>query len=247
MCNGLSLWIRKQQSSSASNTSTTTDTDANETDSDEEDYTDDISFKSMFLSFDNSTESFNMSFDSSNDLSNHDLDQNMIVNGDFSDEEPNSLSSDIIDNWSMDVDEDVDPFTGEEIQLLIGVVMKKCRSIVKLINKSSILMNYVVNLKQQLNISRSLQLDCKSRWNSSHRLIESMLIYKRIINKINIEKHKIGLTKKQTSKISSIELDSFDWKMLELIEAVLKPFVQATKLVSGSQYPTIGIAYFALA
>ena len=201
----------------------------------------------MFLSFDNSTESFDMSFDSSNDLSNHDLDQNMIVNGDFSDEEPNSLSSDIIDNWSMDVDEDVDPFTGEEIQLQIGVVMKKCRSIVKLINKSSILMNYVVNLKQQLNISRSLQLDCKNRWNSSHRLIESMLIYKRIINKINSEKHEIGLTKKQTSKISSIELDSFDWKMLELIEAVLKPFVQATKLVSGSQYPTIGIAYFALA
>ncbi len=248
MCNGLGFWIRKDETPSSPSTSTTT----NETggiDSDEDDYTDDISFNSMFSSSDNSTnstESLEMSFDTSNDPSNYDLDQNMIVNGIFSDEEPNNLSLDIIDNWSTDVDEDLDPLTGEEIQLQIGVLMKKCRSIVKLINKSSILMNYVVNLKQQLNISRSLQLDCKSRWNSTHRLIESMLIYKKIINKINSEKHDIGLNKKQTNKISSIELDQFDWKMLELIEAVLKPFDQATRLVSGSQYPTIGIAYFAL-
>ena len=34
--------------------------------------------------------------------------------------------------------------------------------------------------------------------------------------------------------------------MLELIEFVLHPFVHATKLISGSQYPTIGISYFAV-
>jgi hypothetical protein len=63
---------------------------------------------------------------------------------------------------------------------------------------------------------------------------------------LNSEKHDIGLSKKQTAKLSSIELDQYDWKMLELIEFVLRPIVHATKLVSGSKYPTIGISYFAI-
>ncbi|CAF3016094.1 unnamed protein product [Rotaria sp. Silwood2] len=73
-----------------------------------------------------------------------------------------------------------------------------------------------------------------------------MLKYKKIINKITSEKYDIDLNKKQTTKISSIELDQDDWKMLELIEFVLKPVVHATELVSGSKYPTIGISYFAI-
>lgn len=79
----------------------------------------------------------------------------------------------------MDVDEDLDPITDEQIQRQIGVLMKKCRSVVKLINKSSNFINYVVHLKQQLNISRPLLLNLayRSRWNASHSLIESMLIY----------------------------------------------------------------------
>jgi hypothetical protein len=72
-----------------------------------------------------------------------------------------------------------------------------------------------------------------------------MLIYTKIINKINSEKYDIGLNKKQTNKISSIELDQFDLKMLELMEIVLGPIAQATNMISGSQYPTVGIAYFA--
>ena len=43
-----------------------------------------------------------------------------------------------------------------------------------------------------------------------------------------------------------MELDQDDWKMLELIEFVLKPVVHATQLVSGSKYPTIGISYFVI-
>ncbi|CAF4765491.1 unnamed protein product [Rotaria sp. Silwood2] len=73
-----------------------------------------------------------------------------------------------------------------------------------------------------------------------------MLKYKTIINKITSEKHDIDLNKKQTTKLSSIELDQDDWKMLELIKFVLKSVVHATELVSGSQYSTIGISYFAI-
>ena len=73
-----------------------------------------------------------------------------------------------------------------------------------------------------------------------------MLMYKMIINKINSEKHEIGLNKKQTTKLSSIELDQDDWKMLEATEFVLRLIVYATQIISGSKYPTIGISYFAI-
>ena len=107
-------------------------------------------------------------------------------------------------------------------------------------------MNYVLILKKQFNMHRSPQLDCKNRWNSSYHLIEAMLIYKRIINKINSEKHEIGLNKKQTTKPPSIELDQDDWKILEATEFVLRPIVYATQIISGSKYPTVGISYFAI-
>ena len=164
------------------------------------------------------------------------------------DEESDYLSTDVVDNWSLDVEEEEesDPLAFWLEKEHIGTLMRKCRSFVKLVNKSSILMNYVNNLKQEFNLRISLQLDCKSRWNSSHRLISTILTYKKIINRIISEKHEIGINSKQSKKLSSNELDQSDWKMLELIEFVLHPFVHATKLISGSQYPTIGISYFAV-
>lgn len=124
-----------------------------------------------------------------------------IMNETSSDEELDELSMDITDNWSIGLIEYVDPSTCDAIQQHVGEVMKKCRSFVKLVNKSSILMIHVSNLKKHFKINRSLQLDCKNRWNSSHHLVEGMLMYKKLIYKINSEKYDIGLNKKQTTKL----------------------------------------------
>ena len=236
-------------SSSSSNALTTSNLDPNDVDSDEEDFTDDIQVNSRPSSLDtpsSSVEVHDEALETLNGLVNDKIDPNLIINKNFVDEETNNISNDITDNWSIDVIEELDLSEGEFIQEDIGILMKKCRSMVKLINKSCILMNYVMNLKQQLNINLSIQLDCKSRWSSTHHLIEVILIYRKIINKINSEKYDIGLNKKQTTKLTSIELDQLDWQMLDTMDHVLKPFVRATNLVSGSQYPTIGIAYFAI-
>ncbi|CAF2407349.1 unnamed protein product [Rotaria sp. Silwood2] len=249
VCNGLGLWTRKQKTLYSSNTDAIPKIDISEDDSDEEDFTDDVQFMPQPSSITNSSsslESVGDALDVSYEVLNTYPDNNVITNENLMDEEPDHFSNDIIDNWSIDVIEDLDTPSNETVQQNIGDLMKKCRSMVKLINKSSILMNYVVKLKQQFNIRRSLQLDCKSRWNSSHQLIEVMLMYKKIINKIHNEKRDIGLNKKQMNKLSLIELDQFDWKMLELLDFVLKPFVQATKLLNGTLYPTIGISYFAI-
>jgi len=241
VCNGLGFWVRSKQDSSSPILATTSTNNKDEVDSDEQDLTDDIQVGSQPSSINNSSNfiaSPDQSLPMSNEYFNINNDDVVIVNETSINEEPNNLSIDVI--------EYLDPSTGDSMQQHIGEVMKKCRSIVKLINKSSILMNYVLNLKPQFNIHRSLQLDCKSRWSSSYHLFEAVLTYKKIINKINSEKYYINLNKKQITKLSSIELDQDDWKMLELIEFVLKPVADATQLVSGSKYPTIGISYFAI-
>ncbi|CAF1478127.1 unnamed protein product [Adineta ricciae] len=133
----------------------------------------------------------------------------------------------------------MDPPTCDLAQKHISKLLKRCRSFVQSVKKSFILMNCVSNLKTHLKINRSFHLDCKSRWNSSCHSVEGMLLCKKIINKINSEKCGIGPNKKQTADLSLIELDQDDRKMLELIEFVLKPIVNATELVSGSRYPII--------
>jgi hypothetical protein len=170
VCNGLGLWIRIKTISSSSNTPTISNSDPNDIDSNEEDYTDDIQLNQRSSTFDtssNPSELLDQSSDTLNNLSNNNTDPNVIVNENFIDEKSDDLSIDVSDNWSIDVIEELDVYAGEMIQQDIGVLMKTCKSIVKLMNKSSILMNYVVDLKKQFNIGLSIQLDCKSRWSST--------------------------------------------------------------------------------
>jgi hypothetical protein len=67
-----------------------------------------------------------------------------------------------------------------------------------------------------------------------------------LINKLHSEKHEIKLNHKQMKKLSSIELEKADWLLIDSIERVLQPFVEATKLVSGRKYCTIRISFFSI-
>jgi len=180
ICNGLGFWIRTKQESSSSVVPTTSN-NTDEIDSDEEDLSDDIQIipqSSTVNNFSNSIASSYQPLVTTNQNLNINYDDT-ITNETSIDEELDELSMDITDNWSIDLIEYVDPSTCDAIQQHVGEVMKKCRSFVKLLNKSSILMNHVSNLKKHFKINRSLQLDCKSRWNSSHHLVEGMLMYKK--------------------------------------------------------------------
>ena len=249
VCNGLGLWLRKKKKSSSS--SDTTATTNNTDDSDEEDLTDDVAVTPSVVSRRYPTEQVELSQALSDDdvetmaVGSHDEDS---TDADDSESEEGLEDSEVdaVDNWSQEVSVYLDPSDCEADQRLIGDLLKKCRSLVKLVNKSSVLKSHINKSKHEFNVRRSLQLDCKSRWNSTHRLIETILIYKKVINKLNSEKHDIGLTLKQTKRLSSIELEKSDWIAMEAIQHALRPFLQATKLISGSRYPTIGIGFFAV-
>ena len=161
-------------------------------------------------------------------------------------DESSDLDGDVFDNWSQDVSRsDTDIGTAE--QETISSTIAKCRRLIKTISKSSVLTNFVDRLKIDMKLSRSLALHCPTRWNSTHRLVKSMLINKSLLTRLFVEhKHSLTLTTKQHQKMSELELSRDDWTTLENIELVLRPFYQASKLISGQSYATIGMSYFAI-
>ena len=179
MCNGLGFWVRAKQNSSSTTLATTSTVNRDKIDSDEEVLTDDIQHVTQPSAANNSS-NFITSSDQllllSNQYVNISNDDDIVVSETSINEEPDNLSIDIVDNWSINVIKYRDSSTTDSLQQHVGDVVRKCRSVVKLISKSSILVNYVLILKRQFNIHRSLQLDCKSRWSSSYHLIEAMLM-----------------------------------------------------------------------
>ncbi|CAM2722154.1 unnamed protein product [Rotaria socialis] len=244
------------------------------------------------------------------DTHNTDIDQttwhesDMIDDDDLSSGEDDAMSDDssdtsdvVNDNWKEGVLEDLTSITCIE-QYTINQAIKKCRDFVKAVSKSSILSNFINKEKGKDKLSNSLMIDCKSRWSSTHRLVQSILFHKSIIGRLYAEKYELNLTRKQLIKdyffLSSIlnclkdfddthntdidqttwresdmiddddlssgeddamsddssdtltgyELNRDEWIILDCVQEVLNSFFEATKLVSGKQYSTIGLGYF---
>ena len=133
-----------------------------------------------------------------------------------------------------------------DLQRVISNIMTKCRSLIKMINKSSNLTTYMDQLKVVHKVRRGLSIDCKSRWDSTKFMMENLLLFKRLIVQLHSDKHDLSLNSKQKQKLTSLELPSDEWRMVSSIDHVLTPFYNATKLMSGQQYCTIGTALFAV-
>jgi len=149
-----------------------------------------------------------------------------------------------VDYWANGVN--TDPDLANELQQTIGNILHKCRSTVKMINKSSNLTMYMDQLKENSKIEHGLSLDCKSRWNSTKYMVENILKFKALIGQLHSDKHGLYLTNEGIQKLTSFELSSDEWFMINSINQVLTPFHKATAMMSGQKYPTIGVALFAI-
>lgn len=113
-----------------------------------------------------------------------------------------------------------------------------------MINKSTNLSSFIDGVKDDHDVQNSLSIDCKSRWNSTAHMITSVSKHKSVIGQLQSDKHNLPLSNKQKLKLANLELSSNEWILLSSIEDVLQPFHNATKLMSGQKYPTIGTALF---
>ena len=54
------------------------------------------------------------------------------------------------------------------------------------------------------------------------------------------------LSNRCLNRLCSLEIDRDEWNILESVEFVLRPFMEATKVISGRHYATIGTSFFAM-
>lgn len=153
VCNGLGLWIRKRGPPSSSLTTSKTTTDGHNSNESDEDFSDDEDSSSTYPGAKRSLNTTDLSEEKTtvddDKMSIGSDEDHSIDDADVAMDDYDYRYSDIVDNWSEDVFEYFDPMTGEEEQEMIGTVMKKCRSLTKLVNKSSILKTYVNSLKKE--------------------------------------------------------------------------------------------------
>jgi hypothetical protein len=122
----------------------------------------------------------------------------------------------------------------------------KCRSLIKIVRRSQILTAYVDLQRTKLGLSRRLVLDCRSRWNSTYLSLSTLLDHKQAMSNLFASKRQLILPVKQKETLGGLELSSDDWAIVSYVIQILDPFYQATQLLSGSKYPTIGLCLFAI-
>ncbi|CAF1502782.1 unnamed protein product [Adineta steineri] len=129
-------------------------------------------------------------------------------------------------------------------QIQLAKTIQKGRSLIKLIKRSQIIMMYINNEKKLSKVQRRLTTDCMSRWNSTFLSLQRLLEHKPILNSLFENKGKLPLTNKQKEKLGLSELSSDDYMIFTDLLKIFEPFDDATKLLSASKYPTIGLCLY---
>ncbi|CAF1489878.1 unnamed protein product [Adineta steineri] len=237
VCNALCLWVTEPEITDSSNNSEEPDTSAKDARTTANSSNNIREFDDVHN--DTTDETLDMGPESmeEEDLSNdNDEGEDSLDDEELSgDEDSNGSnnSADMVnavnDNWEEDVVEDYTSIISNE-QYYLNKAIQKCRGLIKTIKKSSILSNFINNEKDKINLKNSLILDCKSRWSSTHCLIQSILCYKSIIGQLFAKKYELNLTAKQRAKLLEFELNGQEWAILESVKQVLNSFFEATKL-----------------
>ncbi|CAF3500538.1 unnamed protein product [Rotaria socialis] len=163
----------------------------------------------------------------------------------------------IMDTWGNDVvtgdvrNMDIDESDDDEESTLLTIeklanTIQKSRSLIKLIRRSQILMMYVNDEKKLSGINRRLIIDCITRWNSTYLAVQSLLIHKNVLLNLYQSKRKLVLTSKQKEKLNLCELSNDEYDIISNLMDIFDSFYQATNLLSGSKYPTIGLCLYIL-
>ena len=152
----------------------------------------------------------------------------------------------LTDYWKQDIEIDVNDPTLAKVQRLTSLLMIKCRKLICLIKKSSIIMMYIKEQRKLLKIKRDLMKDVCTRWNSSFLMIYAFVISRPIIERLFEHKHDLKIERSQIEKLNRLEITSTEWNFLNQMKHILENFYRATLIMSGTKYASIGSAYFLL-
>ncbi|XP_073136407.1 zinc finger BED domain-containing protein RICESLEEPER 2-like [Henckelia pumila] len=91
-----------------------------------------------------------------------------------------------------------------------------------------------VETARQLKIpsTKKLELDCKTRWNSTYLMLNTALEYKDVFARL-----------KQRDTLYKRVPTEEDWSKVKAISSRLEMFYDATELFSGTKYPTVNLFF----
>ncbi|CAG8752946.1 16404_t:CDS:2, partial [Rhizophagus irregularis] len=84
-----------------------------------------------------------------------------------------------------------------------------------------------------------------TRWNSTLYAFQRLIILKPAIQmlKASLMSNTNSITRKEGEKLEVLCPTIYEWKVIRKIVELLNPFEEATRLLSGINYPTIGFTY----
>ena len=142
------------------------------------------------------------------------------------------------------------------LQLAVQNGLKSCpmldnsigrfRELMKKILDSPKLLEALASICSSLKVAnKTPELDCETRWNSTWSMLSSVIMLKKPIQELlrRIRDRHDGFT---TFSIKPNEdlakhIDELTWHAMEDFCSFLKPFKDATALMSASEYPTLGM------
>jgi hypothetical protein len=125
---------------------------------------------------------------------------------------------------------DFDPT--EECDAAVAKIFRIARKIIAKIRKSNLLTEALEDiLKKKCMPVLKLILDVRTRWNSTHFMVQRLLKLRPAIDILCVREPALYRL--------NLLLDDFDWKWLGILDEVLEVYARPTTLVSGDTYPTL--------
>jgi hypothetical protein len=124
--------------------------------------------------------------------------------------------------------------------------LKKTRCLVRMVRKSGIVSGFVTKRIKALETNPGVNfiLDFHVRWNSTYLMLKRLKKLKCIADEITNNTDAIfGLKAKQRTKLESLHLSNEEWIICDILLNILHPFFEATKMLSGRNYPTLAISF----
>ena len=115
-----------------------------------------------------------------------------------------------LDCWSENVQLDPNDSSLAKEQKLILFLMTKCRGLINMIRKSSILTLYFNHQRKILKIKHDVLRDVCTRWNSTYFVIHSLIVVRPIIEHLYNDKYNFNITNEQIEKLNQLEITTIE-------------------------------------